>query len=325
MKLAFALLAILLVCVPRVSRADGSCVPNLLAPIETPNLHPLAALHLSYVPASSLIPPSGCTTVRLSGSISNTVNGEDESYLIDAESRETALELSHTLASGVELTVRQKLLYRGGGFSDGLIESWHELFGFPNGPRSRLDEDDYDISGENEQGETFRLAEHGTGLGDLELEGKLALPGMGFDSSALRLAARAPTGEDGFGSDGVDIGLSLLSGLDLGRIGLSFGAGVVVISDDSESGIVFSDTRETLSAHFAGALWDRFALVFGVLVESKLVDNIRRFPNYQVYLDSGVRYALSSSSTLELTVRENPTPDDGTTDFSTLVAIRSQI
>lgn len=93
-----------------------------------------------------------------------------------------------------------------GGFSDSLIESWHDAFGLPNGSRDKYAQDlmrlQYQRDGQ------FLIDESGafSGLTDTQVAFQYALS----EDSALNLFVNLPTGDSDtlLGSNAVDLGVS---------------------------------------------------------------------------------------------------------------------
>ena len=67
------------------------------------------------------------------------------------------------------------------------------------------------------------------------------------------------------------------------------------------------------------------SILLGVEVNSNLIADITRFPNYQVYLDTGLKLGLGKNSELSLLIRENPGPEAGTSDFSVMLGLNHRL
>ncbi len=64
---------------------------------------------------------------------------------------------------------------------------------------------------------------------------------------------------------------------------------------------------------------DRLALQLALMGSSPLIKQIKEFPGYAFYVDTGISYRLSKNETLQVTLRENPAHQDSTADFTVLV------
>ena len=75
---------------------------------------------------------------RLTGSIDLTSEFVDkqeanEAILLDGETQRYALRFDQALGARADWSLEVPLLHTGGGFMDGPIENWHDLFGLPQG------------------------------------------------------------------------------------------------------------------------------------------------------------------------------------------------
>jgi len=59
----------------------------------------------------------------------------DRRFLIDGETHTLDLNVARGVGTNAQIAVRVPLRWRGGGFLDGLIDKWHQVFGLPNGDR----------------------------------------------------------------------------------------------------------------------------------------------------------------------------------------------
>lgn len=296
----------------------------LATPSGISNQHPLGLVHLSTTPIGAETLPAGTSELKLSGAISNTLNREEDAFRIDAETREGALAYSYGLSPGLELSLRQAVDYRGGGHTDQAIDEWHKFFGLPRGPRRHTSKDQYVIEGVTKEGEDFSLERHGTAMSDLDVGVKYELWNDLLDESVLSIVPvmRLPTGADTFGQDSVDTGLTLVASTKLGRFDFTAGLSYAYFFDSTLSGIRYSRNHYGAFAGVEYQLTDSFSAVLDVLAESALVDNIAEYPDYQTYLDAGVRWWTTDSVGLEFFFREDPAPEDGTTDFTLFGALR---
>lgn len=151
----------------------------------------------AYLPLPVQSLPAGANWQLTTGvQWSNTVNAgtaPGESYLVDGEAVELDLALvGHhgpwRFRAGVPVT------WRGAGSLDSFIESWHDLFGLPDGIRPQRPKDVYAIQ-YSRTGIAPVNAEDGTALGDAQLEvGRVLVAGEDRELSAW-LGVELPTGE----------------------------------------------------------------------------------------------------------------------------------
>jgi Protein of unknown function (DUF3187) len=115
----------------------------------------------------------------------------DEALLLDAESQRLTLAMRYGFANGWEGALELPFISSGGGVLDGLIESWHDTFGMPNGNRQLRPRDQYRIQYQR-NGQTVLLRTTGSSsVGDLRLSaGKALTPAL-----TLRGLLQLPTGD----------------------------------------------------------------------------------------------------------------------------------
>lgn len=128
-------------------------------------------------------------------SVSNTINVEardGESLFVDGESSTLRLTMDRPLASGWRYRLTVPFSHDGGGILDTTIDSYHQLFGLPRGPRPSYPKNQlrYFYSGAGQ----VELDRPQTSLGDIAAE----VGWYGIDSSGRSLSfwggVEAPTG-----------------------------------------------------------------------------------------------------------------------------------
>ena len=140
---------------------------------------------------------------------------------MDGELAQATLRARAGLGKGFELEAQGGVLHGGGGSLDGFIIRWHEFFGFPNGGRTAVPDDQFDMRVVRGGVEGYALVPDELQLQDLALT--LAWGGeqpRARDWTHLvRGTIELPTGSeaDGFGNGEVDFGLGWNAELDLGR------------------------------------------------------------------------------------------------------------
>ncbi len=163
-------------------------------------------------PAS--LQPEGTYRYRVSLAIANHAEQDQtalESGETDGESYFLDLTYRYGLRDGLELGVDVPLVAHAGGFLDGPIENWHDLWGLSNSRRSGpRDQIDYRYVAPD--GDTYRLQSSEAGIGDIRLGAALRLGNPGRKRAwALRAGVKLPTGDADklLGSGAVDYYLSL--------------------------------------------------------------------------------------------------------------------
>ena len=171
-------------------------------PLRMVNLNPF---HLLYgVPASAgaRVMPAGSTEVIASidmASHARASRSGAERILLDGETYRQGLALRHGLGNGWEYLLDITAVSHSGGIFDGFIESWHSVFGLPQGgresaPRDRLALLYADVEGGTRVGidrSVFSLGDASLGLG-------YALPSSALanDGLVLRAVVTLPAGDE---------------------------------------------------------------------------------------------------------------------------------
>jgi len=103
--------------------------------------------------------------------------------------------------------IRIPLMATRGGSLDGVIEGWHDLFGFPNGKRDRFAQDQVNIEYRRDGVVEYSQTEASEGLGDIAFTLGYQQPGR----TAWFVAIELPTGSaaDFTGNESIDLALWL--------------------------------------------------------------------------------------------------------------------
>ena len=99
------------------------------------------------------------------------------------------------------------------------------------------------------------------------------------------------------------------------------GLGYTLYLDSETENLEFSQHRYSGFLHAEYRLLDQLSFLIGVQYLSVLLPEVQEFPNYQLYLDIGVIAQLNRQLTLEIAIRENPAPSEGSADVSGLVGL----
>lgn len=224
---AIATVALFAVAAPALAADDEAPVESSDAIlVGRPSADPLPIRTQSplvrgaYLPLPVQSPTDGNWQVVAGVQWSNTVNAgtaPGETYLVDGEAVELDLALvgrhgPWRFRAGVPVT------WRGAGTLDSFIESWHDVFGLPDGIRPLRPKDAYAIQ-YSRTGIPTIDAEDGTALGDVQLEvGRVLLTGEGRELTAW-VGVEAPTGKESklTGNGGVDFAAWLSGRVALGE------------------------------------------------------------------------------------------------------------
>ncbi len=258
----------------------------------------------------------------------------DRRYLIDGEHRSLALELRRGWRPSLEFGLRLPLLWRGGGWLDGLIDWFHGFtrkLGLPDNQRGRFLRDRLRILGRDEQGRALAWSgTAGSGLGRIELHARWALTraaradvaerGDWAVSLAPRLAL--PTGSGPFDVPGVEGALQLAAGHGLGaRADFFAGAGATVGGARRFEGLLYPRARPFAFAAFEWRPARALSLLAQVDGAGRLLEDVAQYAGLQSYLRLGARVDLGRRFQLTMGFTENLVEQQATTDFGVFAGV----
>ncbi len=140
----------------------------------------------------------------------------DESLMLDGETQTLTIRMQKRFSSRVQLGIEIPWLQHSGGYLDGVIDSWHDLLGLPEGIRPQTPDNDLMYVYEKNGVQVFQLNERKSGLGDIQIAMGLDLGALGKSGSSsylnripwkLAVNLKVPTGdvEKLTGSGNVDV------------------------------------------------------------------------------------------------------------------------
>jgi len=138
-----------------------------------------------------------------------------ERIVMDGETYRTNVSLDYGLSERLAIGIAVPLVAHSGGFLDGFVRNWHDLFGLSNERRDEFEDNSLDYSYAENGAEVFGLRERDHGLGDVRLSADWHLQGApdATRSLVIRPGLKLPTGSSDTlrGSGGTDLSLQLLS------------------------------------------------------------------------------------------------------------------
>ena len=146
--------------------------------------------------------------------ITNTFQTEsvnNETLVIDAESYRFEFAIAYQ-QNGWRLNTKIPLIFNQGGSLDGLIESWHDFFGLPDGGRNSNPNDQLNIE-YIKNGQTVFMQDSSTNdIGDIEVALSYRLAGDEKQSTEISAGIELPTGsiETNSGNEAIDVALWLV-------------------------------------------------------------------------------------------------------------------
>lgn len=163
---------------PRRSAACGLTALLFLAataqavePLYGKNLTPVSGLlGLPSMRSAALVPAQDMTFALHGAMASHAVfdSAAGEALRLDGETHRLALEWRYGLADGWELQLELPWLSHSGGSLDTLIDSWHSLWGMPDGGRDGVPRDQLDFR-YVDAAAAFTLQDSVSGVGDITL------------------------------------------------------------------------------------------------------------------------------------------------------------
>jgi hypothetical protein len=157
-----------------------------------------------------------------------------EQLIVDAETREARMTLGRSWPSGFAAQLQIPYRYTGGGVLDSFIDSWHDIFGLPEGTRALSPKDRMRIAYGSGNTVLFDERSSQSGLGDISLDFGRSLSATSSTAIAAWLSIKLPSGDaDKFtGSGTTDVSLALAGEHRLGRAWSVFGqAGVAWLGE----------------------------------------------------------------------------------------------
>jgi hypothetical protein len=161
-------------------------------------------------------------------------------------------------AFGERYALHGELAYRNlsEGSLDGLIDSWHDAFGLPNGSRTQLPEDQLLLEYHTGPEPSLYLDEARSGIADVPLALGYQLHASATAAAATWLSVKAPTGkaEDLTGSGAVDVAVSIAADRRLAEHWQLFGQANVAWLGDGD---FLPDEQESFAwSALAGLTWN---------------------------------------------------------------------
>lgn len=189
-------------------------------PLQTRNQSPLTRIFGLPTPGSPSLLPAGATEFLVTiDTASNFASDRTrrETILLDGESYRPVLSVRRRLTSSLEGGMELPLQVDGGGFLDGFIEGWHNVFGLPQGGRDQAPHNRLLYRYQRDGRDLLRMDDSAAGIGDLSLQLGMPLWEGKNGNAALRLSLKLPTGDPGTlaGSGSTDLALWVVGSRDL--------------------------------------------------------------------------------------------------------------
>lgn len=199
----FSALLLLLALQGAAAEPDG--------PLRVRNLAPAALIYGLPAPQGPALRPGERTLALHVAHANNFTSGLTDrlEVFVDGSTTVASVAFRQGVSERWEWGAELPLVHHGGGFTDRFIDSFHGLFGFPDGgrdgsPRNQLR---YRIVADGETLLDIETRRHG--LGDVRLQGGYRLAATPQRSATLRAQVKLPTGDfdDLTGSGAADLAL----------------------------------------------------------------------------------------------------------------------
>ncbi len=139
-------------------------------------------------------------------------DGRGESIILDGETTRLELVWRVGLGDQLELGVELPYLWHESGGLDSMIETWHDVLGFPGGFRGKRPNNELEFLYEDASGTQINFTRNAKGIGDLRLLAAWRIRRSETFNLALRAGLKLPTGDSAelLGSGGADLSIGIV-------------------------------------------------------------------------------------------------------------------
>jgi hypothetical protein len=211
MVLLYVVHLVLLLCSPSAAHSFD------ILPFHTHNQSPIVQIFGLPAIGDSRILPAGGRELTLVLDVANNYvddSARNERIVLDGETYRLDLAGRIGIGNGLELGFDIPYIFQSGGVLDGFIESYHSIFGFPQGGRDQAPKGRLLFNYQRNGATLFRVDQCNSGIGDLRLTTGFQLYRDETESPqalALRASLKLPTGDSGnlHGSGSTDLAVWL--------------------------------------------------------------------------------------------------------------------
>jgi hypothetical protein len=225
-----------------------------IVPFNSRNQSPIIQIFGLPSAGSAIVLPQGRKDAYMMLDYSSNyvdAHPDGEQLVFDGETTRLTLGGRYGLNRSLEVGIEIPYVYHSGGFLDGFIINYHDLFGFPQGGRDEAPRNRLLYQYRRNGVDKLKIDSSGGGLGDISLTAGLQLYNDGAPyprAVALRAGIKLPTGDSASlnGSGSTDFSVWLTGANDfelpLGRGTLFAAAGFMAMT----KGNVLADQQENL-------------------------------------------------------------------------------
>ena len=285
-----------------------------LVPFSVRNFSPPALVHgLAIAESASILSP-GKKSLRFSFDIINNANlarNNGETIVLDGETYIATIGARYGLTENIQIGLDIPYVQHADGFLDSVIYDWHNFFGFPNGDRNVLPDNELRYFYSNNK-ETFNVNSGQGSLGDIRGNLIYEIHSSDIASSAAQISVKAPTGKVKklTGSNGWDVSFALMTQLEnefsYGRY--AFWTGLAA-NHLSEGKVLKELVNQWVASGWLGLGWspkDWFGLKIQVDSHSELYDSkLKQLGDPALILTLGGVFSLTEKTRLELAFGED--------------------
>ncbi|MHB8910310.1 MAG: DUF3187 family protein [Syntrophales bacterium] len=290
-----------------------------ITPFYSTNQSPLIQIYGLPSAGSAIVLPAGGKEFRATlDQASNYVDDQTrrETILLDGETTRLTLGGRYGLSKDVEVGLAIPALVRGGGFLDGFLINYHDLFGFPQGGRDQAPRNRLLYRYSRDGVEKLRIDSSGSGIGDISLTAGYQLyhdANQYPRAVAVRVSLKLPTGDsaalNGSGSTDASVWITASDDyrLPLGHATL-YGAGGVMVMTKGD--VLPDQQRDYVGFGTIGAGWNPLSwIAFKVQMDAHTPfyrdSDLKALGANAAQLLIGGTLGLSERTTLDIAVSED--------------------
>ena len=244
---------------------------------------------------------------------------ENEQVKLDYERTTLNFNLAYGVNETWSIGLEIPYMINSGGFLDGLIENWHDLFGLNQGGRDTAEENEFFIS-YNSGNQSLTIDDTDQGIGDISIYADRSL----VETPAYRLGLRAklkiPTGDENqlFGSGGYAGSLHFNTAVVLSERLTTFAA--AGFSYLSKGDVLKSQQKNLIAIATLGLAWQFSS---DVLLSAQFDLNSKIYADTDLSAVSGqagvlyasAKYNITDKASLQIGITEDVINKDGAPDF----------
>lgn len=251
-----------------------------------------------------------------------------ESLFLDGETSRLTLSAAWGLTSAFEVGVEIPYTWHHSGNLDGIIDDWHDFFGFAEGPRPSREEDRLDLRYSEAGEDRVRLDSNAHGVGDIRLLAGWQVHESPQHRVAFRFGIKLPTGDSArlLGSGGADLSAGIAGDVEgvggADKLSAMYRADIVYLGKPD----LLADRAKNLVGQVTGGIgyraWERVDLRVQARIRSAVYDSaIGNLGRISMTLTAGAIISLGDRASLVLGFGEDIKPSSAP-DISFQLALR---